>query len=183
MDWPAFETAIRRTAPGNGGNLMLPYFVPEMTPRIAEPGAEYFGSPDFVEGRDPAAAARAIVEAQAVTMRIHSEWVGHRPSRIRVTGGASRNAAILQILSDALEAELLPLEIANASAMGAALRAAQAIGGIPWQELHARFSCPDMNRAARPRPETRPAYARLERSFREHLARRLSSSSRSRVDP
>jgi xylulokinase len=38
LDWPGFERAIlEQTRPGNGGALLLPYFVPEMTPKILSP--------------------------------------------------------------------------------------------------------------------------------------------------
>src|SRR3954462_2913808 len=35
LTWDAFEASILdETQPGNQGNLMLPFFIPEMTPRL-----------------------------------------------------------------------------------------------------------------------------------------------------
>jgi xylulokinase len=144
LSWAEFERAIlERTEPGNRGNLMLPYFAPEMTPKIEEPRVELEGSPEFCAFRDPAASARAVVEAQALSMQQHSAWIGERPRALRVTGGASRNRGILQVLADVFQAEIHTLKVQNSSALGGALRAAQAIEGLPWAELYARFVSPD----------------------------------------
>ncbi len=95
LGWDDFARAILEgTQPGNGGNMLLPYFVPEITPRLPAPAERWFGSPDFVAGKDAAAAARAVVEAQALSMRIHSAFIGQPPARILVTGGASKNPGI-----------------------------------------------------------------------------------------
>jgi xylulokinase len=146
LSWSEFERGIlEHSQAGNSGNAMLPYFFPEMTPRLLEPLPllELEGSADFCAFRAPAANARAIVEAQALTMQHHSDWIGERPRRLRVTGGASKNSGILQILADVFDAEIETLAVANASAQGAALRAAQAIEGVSFGELYARFVVPD----------------------------------------
>ena len=54
LGWDDFARAIlEKTQPGNGGNMLLPYFVPEITPRLPAP-APSAGSErrDFVAGRD-----------------------------------------------------------------------------------------------------------------------------------
>jgi xylulokinase len=170
LDWEAFQRAVESVPPGNDGNWMLPYFAPEMTPRTAEPCVELHGADAFRAGQSPTHAARAVVEAQALTMRAHSTWMGARPPHLRVTGGASRNPAILQVFADVFQAELQPLSLPNASALGAALRAAQAVEERPWADLYARFSVPDQARIARPRPAVRAVYDGLEARFRERWA-------------
>jgi len=159
LDWDAFSKAItERTVPGNQGNLLLPFFVPEITPRVTEPRVELFGTAEFVAYRDPAAAVRAIVEAQALSMRRHSDWIGERPERILVTGGASRSAGIRQVLADVFQAEITPLSVSNSSALGGAMRAAQAAEGTPYSDLFSRFSVPDRANATVPDPATRAVY-------------------------
>ena len=134
--WPEFERAIlAQTRPGNEGKLMLPFFVPEMTPKILAPRVELDGSPAFRAFQDPAASARAVVEAQALSMQQHSAWIGERPRSLRVTGGASKNRGILRVLADVFEAEICTLSVQNSSALGGALRAAQALEGLHWAEL------------------------------------------------
>ena len=136
LSWAAFERAIlSESLPGNDGNSMLPYFVPEMTPKLLEPRVELEGSAAFRAFADPPANARAVVEAQALSMQLHSAWIGERPTSLRVTGGASKNRGILQILADVFDARIETLTLSNSSALGGALRAAQAVEGLSWAEL------------------------------------------------
>ncbi|HEY1535205.1 MAG TPA: FGGY-family carbohydrate kinase, partial [Polyangiaceae bacterium] len=151
--------------PGNGGNFMLPYFVPEMTPKLLEPRVELLGSAEFRAFGDPPANARAVVEAQALSMQYHSDWIGEHPERLRVTGGASKNRAILQILADVFEARIETLSVANSAALGGALRAAQAVEGLPWAELYARFVAPEPGVRVLSAPGAQQAYAELRAKF------------------
>lgn len=175
LDWEQFSRAIvEQTRPGNAGNLMLPYFVPEMTPKLLEPEPRLFGSREFTEGRDPAAQARAIVEAQGLTMRYHSAWIGETPDVILATGGASRNPGILQVLADIFQAELRPLKVTNSSALGGALRAAQAVEGVPWEDLYACFAAPDSARTVGPNRSAHSVYEDLGAEFERRLSEVLA---------
>lgn len=170
LDWPAFAAAIvEATPPGNDGNMMLPYFAPEMTPKLGAPSLRLFGTEAFKQFAAPAAAARAVVEAQALAMRRFADWIGERPDRILVTGGAARNRGILRVLADVFQAELLPLAVANSSALGGALRAAHAVEGAPWAELYARFAVPDAALATLPDRATRGVYDDAGARFVERL--------------
>jgi hypothetical protein len=91
-------------------------------------------------------------------MRLHSRWIGEDMDPILVTGGASRNPGILRILADVFQATIVPLQVSNSSALGAALRAAQAVGGTSWEELARRFSAPAHDLAVKPDPTTRAVY-------------------------
>jgi xylulokinase len=73
---------------------------------------------------DADANCRAVVEAQMMSMRIHSEWMGVCPSRIYATGGASANVDILQVMADVHGCPVYRFESTNSAALGAALRAA-----------------------------------------------------------
>ena len=178
FSWADFTTAIvEKTKPGNGGNLLLPYFVPEITPRVLRPAVRWFGSADFVAGRDGAAAARAVAEAQALTMRLHSDWIGEKMHTILVTGGASRNRGLLRVLADVFQATIMPLPVSNASALGGALRAAQAAENCAWDSLFARFCPPDRAMAVAPDPSTRQVYEELGATFETRLKEVLSEAS------
>jgi xylulokinase len=174
LTWDQFRDAIAQTRPGNEKNLLLPYFVPEITPRILKPEPRWLGSPDFVSGRDVAAAVRAIVEAQALSL--HSAWIGEEPDILLVTGGAAKNAGILQVLADVFQSELLPLSVSNSSALGGALRAAHAVEGIPWGELSAQFSAPDSRLRVVPDRDAREVYRELGAEFARHLDQLLSQA-------
>jgi xylulokinase len=171
LDWDGFSRAIAATPPGNEGRLMLPYFEPEIVPRVLEPGVRRFG----LDERDAAANCRAVVEAQMLSMRLHSAWMRVRPERIRVTGGASRNAALLQVMADVQQCPVERLEVTNGAALGAALRAAHAwhaARGTPigWKDVVAGFCDPLAGTEITPRRETADVYARLLERYAE-LAR------------
>jgi xylulokinase len=170
LDWQAFERAILEQTPaGNDGKLLLPYFVPEITPKILTPSVRLYGSEPFVAWQEPAAAARAIVEAQAISLLRHSDWIGERPSTILATGGASKNRGILRVLADVFQASVMTLKVANSSALGGAVRAAQAVSKSSFAELAQRFSAPDPSSRVEPNAATRSTYASLAKSFGEKI--------------
>ena len=170
LSWDDFATAItEKTKPGNGGNLLLPYFVPEITPRVLKAGARWFGGDAFVAGKDGPAAARAVVEAQALSMRLHSDWIGEKMHTILVTGGASKNKGLLRVLADVFQATIMPLGVSNSSALGGALRAAQGVEGCAWDDLYARFCPPEHELTIEPDAGARSAYEQLAASFEKRL--------------
>ena len=171
LNWEDFASAIlESTPPGNDGNLLLPYFVPEITPKIHNPQVALFGTPRFTEWGDAASAARAVVEAQALSMRHHADWIGAGFERVLVTGGASRNRGILRVLADVFQAEIMPLSVSNSAALGGALRAAHAFEKADWRDLFATFAAPDASLATPPNVSSRTAYDELAARWREKLA-------------
>ena len=122
LDWARFSHALETTPPGNGGGLMVPWFVPEITPVVAAPAVRR----QDLDEHDAAANVRAVVEAQMVALALHSHWMGVTVDVIHVTGGAAANTPILQVMADVFGAEVRHLEVKNAAALGAALRALHA---------------------------------------------------------
>jgi xylulokinase len=166
LDWDGFSRALASTPPGNGGRLMLPYFEPEIVPRVLTPGVRRFG----LDEGDAAGNCRAVVEAQMLSMRLHSAWMDVRPQRIAATGGASRNAALLQVMADVHECPVVRSEVANGAALGAALRAAHAWHAarqqpLEWDEVVSGLSDPVPGSEIRPRPETAAVYRGLLERF------------------
>jgi xylulokinase len=166
IDWKAFdEEAVKQTEPGNRGNLLLPYFVPEITPLILDATVHRTGEPDFVAGNMKfPTLVRAIFESQALSMKIHSAWIGDF-AKVRVTGGASRSAGFCQVLADVFQADIEKIAVSDSAGLGAALRAAQATGQGSWEELFAKFAA--TSEAIRPRKELRPIYENASARYRE----------------
>lgn len=119
LDWQGFSRALRDTAPGNNGATMLPWFEPEITPLVLQPGVRRHG----LSPGDAAANVRAVIEAQMMALRLHSTWMGVEITTVHATGGAAANAEILQVLADVFDARVHRLPAANSAALGAALRA------------------------------------------------------------
>lgn len=129
LDWSAFDrVALAQTPPGNDGNLMLPFFGPEITPRRNAERPARAGSASFVAGEFPAQQVRALLEGQFLNMKLHTDWIGIDVDRILLTGGASRNDGIAQIVADVFGAPVERLAIANSAALGAAILAAVTTG-------------------------------------------------------
>ncbi len=152
VDWAFFDQdACDQTPAGNQGRLMLPYYAPESTPLVLRPQVR-----TNFDSATPAEWVRAVLESQALSMRLHSAWQGEAFKRIRVTGGASKSPVFRQILADVFQAQIETIAVSGSAALGAALRAANAVGGCAFADLYARF-CQTVSTVA-PRPELRPLY-------------------------
>lgn len=122
--WEGFEKALAETKPGNDGNIGFYIKEPEITPPILKTGTFRFGPDDAaVESFPPAVDARAVVEGQFLSMRLHGGNIGIKPTSILATGGASTNKAIVQIISDVFGVPVFTGEQANSASLGAAYRA------------------------------------------------------------
>ena len=141
LDWSAFDgAALATSSEAAGKNLMLPFFGPEITPRHDFTGPVLRGAPDFESGSNPSLQIRALLEGQFLNMRLHSQWMEVKTERIRLTGGASKNDGIAQLVADIFQAPVERLDVMNSAALGAALIAAAAGGHdlIELQEIFCR---------------------------------------------
>jgi xylulokinase len=130
LDWNTFDnTSLDETRDAAGTNLTLPFYGPEITPRHDFTGPVSKGSSEFESGENPFLKVRALLEGQFLNMRLHSQWMETKPSRIRLTGGASKSNGIAQLISNVFQAPVERLEVTNSAALGAALIAASAAGG------------------------------------------------------
>lgn len=162
LDWAQFSEALGQTPAGNRGAIMLPWFAPEITPPVVDAGVRRFD----LDPHDAAANVRAVVEGQMMAMARHSAWMGGPIDRIVATGGAAVNHDILQVMADVFGADVERIEVANAAALGAALRAYQAMQSvrtpdISWDAVIQGFTDPTPGTRIRPRAEYRAIYDRL----------------------
>jgi len=132
LSWKAFSDILLRTPPGNRGRILLPYFFPEITPKIPFPNVRRFGglAPD-----DPGGNVRGIVEAQAMALYLHSGWLRKRPREIVATAGGSENPGILQVIADIFRIPVRSFAVKESAALGAAFRAARIVSkgdGVPF---------------------------------------------------
>lgn len=149
-DWDQFTSAFNKTAPSNDGNLMLPFFRPEISPRIEISAPILEGSVAFEKWQDADAAIRACVEGQFLNMKLRTEWMGLKPEVIYLTGGASRNDAIAQVIADIFQAKVQRLAVSGSVGLGAAMRAASNSLGANIVALEASFCHPEPGSTIKP---------------------------------
>ena len=157
LDWAGFTAALQATQPGNGGALMLPYFDPEIVPRVSRPTVVRHR----LDRTDAQTNVRAVIEAQALSSKIHARWMGIDISSLYVTGGASANRDILRVYADVHNCPVHQFETTNSATLGAALRAAQADRGSSWHSTVEAFTQPVAGSTLHPDPSAVATYARL----------------------
>lgn len=119
MSWSDFSAALASTPAGNNGRVLIPWYVPEITPPVRSPGVHrYRVSPD-----DGPGSVRGVVEAQQMALALHSRWMSVTVDTILATGGAAANTPILQVMADVFGADVYRSSVTNSAALGAALRA------------------------------------------------------------
>jgi xylulokinase len=164
LDWSDFEKeALAATSAGNEGRLMLPFFGPEITPRVESRDAVYLGWPEGE--RDPASVVRAVLEGQFLNMKVHSRWLGVDPETIYLTGGASQNDGIAQTVANVFGVPVSRLTVAGSAALGAAMRAAHAACGVALAELENAYCQPEAGSTVTPEGGVREIFDDLEQKW------------------
>jgi xylulokinase len=161
-NWEEFGKLVASTKPGNDGGILLPWFEPEIVPRVNKPGIHRFD----LDAKNAAANCRAIFEAQMLSMRLHSQWMNVSPEKIFATGGASNNLALLQVMADVMNCRVERIEASKSAALGAALIAEHgflvAAGKNPkWENLAGGFTTPIPNSEIRPDKKAARIYDKL----------------------
>jgi xylulokinase len=117
----AFNEIISRTAPGNKGRLLIPWYVGERTPDVPLAAPVYFGF--GVQEFNRENLCRAVLEGHILNLYDGFRKMPIRPAEIRLTGGLAQSHAWCQTIADIFEAEAVPVE-GEGAALGAALHAA-----------------------------------------------------------
>nr|CAH0102245.1 unnamed protein product [Daphnia galeata] len=144
--WDQFDALLNCTPPGNYGYVGMFFDEQEITPKIQ--GTFRFDPSDQrIDAFEEAATeVRAVIEGQLLAKRVHAERLGFRTGescRVFVTGGASNNKSILQVLSDVFNAHIYTQDTTNSTCLGSAYRAAhglavkQSDAFIPFNEFMA----------------------------------------------
>ena len=172
LSWDDFDLAgLAKTPLGNEGRLMIPFFEPEITPRADLGGPLYGNWPDGEKGG--AEMVRAVLEGQFINMWLHSQWLGIEPEQILLTGGASQNDGIAQVVADVFGVPVVRLQVSGSAALGAAIRAAVAVGVADLPNLEASFCSPVAGSIREPATGSEEIYARLRESYQQALAEHL----------
>jgi xylulokinase len=166
LSWDGFSEILAATPAGNAGRIMLPWYEPEITPPVPEPGVRRYG----LDEQDREGHVRGVIEAQMMTMALHSTWMGVTVDTIHATGGAAANRDILQVMADVFAADVYQFEVGNSASLGAALRAAEADAAVrgrpmPWEEAVRMLAEPVAASRISPAPNHAAIYPELMRVY------------------
>ena len=127
-NWDIFENILNSTPVGNEGFIGLFYFKPEHIPQNGK--GIYLFDPEDNQTTDmsPEHKIRALVESQFLMKRAHLEKLAgfsnlYKRPRILITGGASRNKSICQIIANVYGGDVYFLDSKDAAGLGNAYRA------------------------------------------------------------
>lgn len=150
-NWDDFSHAFDHTPSGNFGNLMVPFFSPESSPRVTLEAPILKGSNAFESWSHPDASIRACVEGQFLNMKLRTDWMQLKPEVIYLTGGASQNNAIAQVIADIFQAKVQRLAVSGSVGLGAAMRAASNSLGQSIGDLENTFCQPEEGSTIEPK--------------------------------
>jgi len=176
LSWADFSRALSSTPAGNQARIFLPWYEPEITPSVQNPGVHRYG----LDERDGPGHVRGVIEAQMMAIARHSRWMGVDVDTIYATGGAAANVQILQVMADVFDAQVYQLEIGNSAALGAALRAHHADAArsgqpLSWEEVIDGLVEPVAASRLTPQPGTHEVYGRLMKAHAACEAHALGS--------
>jgi len=117
----AFNKIVRRTKPGNGGRLLIPWYTGERTPNLPLASPVYFGFKPEDFSRE--ILCRAVLEGHVMNLYEGFQRMPMKAQEVRLTGGLSQSEAWCETIADMFEAEAVPVE-GEGAALGAALHAA-----------------------------------------------------------
>lgn len=171
LSWESFEKdALSQTPAGNNGAMMLPFYEPEITPVIDTEGPVFSSEHHYSSDE----AVRAVLESQFLNMRTHSDWLGVSPSRIFITGGASENDGIAQVIANIFGVPVDRLDVPGSATIGAGMRAALGLGE-DLDQLEYKFSQPKKGRTLEPDPTACHIYDEVLPKYKAFLAEQFTS--------
>jgi xylulokinase len=174
MTHEEFDILVKKTAPGNSGRLLIPWYTGERTPDLPLASPVYFGF--GLEDLTKENLSRAVLEGHILNLYEGFRRMPVMATEIRLTGGLSQSEAWCQTIADIFEAETVPVK-GEGAALGAALHAAWVWlreNGVKTtlQEIVGRFVSLDESHRRKPDPRT-PEIYRAQKKLFQALSGRL----------
>lgn len=156
LDWASAYAEARRVPPGCEGLTFLPYLTGERTPHLDPQARGVWAGLGL--GHTRSHLVRSALEGLAFALREGWEALGHAiptAGALRIAGGGTLEPFWRQMLSDVLGRPLWASSVAAASARGAALLSAMALG------IHPAWPTEPLAPVAEPQPsQYEAAYTR-----------------------
>jgi xylulokinase len=162
-----FVQIVNSVPVGNGGRVLIPWYMGERTPDVplGSPVCFGFGMDDFTREK----LCRAVLEGHVLNLFAGFRKMPVKAKEIRLTGGLAQSEAWRQTIADIFDAETVPVE-GEGAALGAALHAAW----VYLKEKGVTISLPDVvdpfvilseKKRSIPQPENVKVYEKQKRTF------------------
>ncbi|KAK0419367.1 hypothetical protein QR680_014106 [Steinernema hermaphroditum] len=146
--WEEVSELLKETTPGNDGKIGFYFDRDEILPSCSVGVFRFDSNGTPLETFDKRTEMRAILEHQCLAKRLYAERMGFQShGRLILTGGASNNLDIQQMLADVFHREVFVADTTEAAALGGAVRALRVVTG--QQEVDKR----DLRVVAHPRED------------------------------
>ncbi|CAI5445894.1 unnamed protein product [Caenorhabditis angaria] len=174
QDWSNFYQILSQTPPGNQGKIGFFFDSDEIAPNVRKGDYLFNENGETVEGFDDLTTCRAIFESQCYLKLLYTKKMGlvlNKENRLILTGGASKNIALLQILSDVFNCEIYTIHVENSAALGGAMRAKYISSNSPLPYHQYFKNCNKLTPSATPIQENVQKYQKYFTNFEQCFER------------
>ncbi|CAJ0599641.1 unnamed protein product [Cylicocyclus nassatus] len=171
-EWEDFSKLVSKTKPGNDGHIGLYFDEDEIAPRVYKGDFRFVkknGKYEKVKEFSPEIEARALLEGQSLLKLYFAKSMGfestHGPSksknsRLFVTGGASNNPDLQQMLSDMFDMDLYIIDVPDSPPLGGA-RLARYAYYSPKESYSDYYKDTSIEKKASPDPKKSQLYKEM----------------------
>ncbi|CAB3403417.1 unnamed protein product [Caenorhabditis bovis] len=166
--WREFDAILDATPPGNSGRVGLFFDGDEIAPRVSR--GDYFI--DEARPTTVAELCRTVLESQCYLKRFYTSlMMSDDVERVVVTGGASVNVALLQMLADVFNCNVYTIDVEDSAALGAAMRARYATSNssVAFNTFYSSRSRSHMKHSASPNAVNHAKHAATFETFKTLL--------------
>ncbi|KAF8359745.1 hypothetical protein PRIPAC_94740 [Pristionchus pacificus] len=170
LSWDTVSDALKTTPVGNNGNIGMYFDMDEIEPRVKAGDYKWNEKGERVESFSSSCEIRSVLESQCLHLRSNCP---REINRVILTGGASHNTDIRQMIGDVFGRDVYTAPVADSAAQGGAKRA-RYVHNMPDVPYSAYFT-PNLTLIARPIQENVEIYANLLSIYKEREASLLHS--------
>ncbi|CAA78053.2 putative sugar kinase R08D7.7 [Caenorhabditis elegans] len=169
--WDKWDKIMKKTPAGNDNYIGFFFDEDEIVPRKPKGDYTFECSEEELKNKHPEKFARAVFESQCLFKLLYTQKMGFKKSdcsRILVTGGASRNTVLLQILSDVFEMPVCTIDVDGSAALGGAMRS-RYVHSKTTKTYSQYYPCDNVSLACQPISANVEVYSNLFKTFKSRF--------------
>ncbi|GMT18661.1 hypothetical protein PFISCL1PPCAC_9958, partial [Pristionchus fissidentatus] len=170
LTWTTVSSTLAETPVGNDGAIGIYFDMDEIEPRVRAGNYRWNEKGDRVDSFPFSREMRAVLESQCLHLRSNCP---QEINRVILTGGASNNPDIRQMMADVFGRRVFTAAVADSAAQGGAKRARYVYNAPPVP--YSAYFTVDVTLVAEPKPSNVAIYSNLLSVYREREASLLHS--------